>query len=454
MAPKLFRAEVDIPNMHRSMGDFERISTRRGFESPEAKVEFKNIDDIVSSMKADGKFPGADLSGFKPDPTGKIDLVNKSGEKVQFDTPEGGKKSYSEAIKDSNILPELISKKSVESLGKFEGPTKLQLQSQYTKSIKDLPSRAIDVDVKAETKLKNDLQKGSSNPNMERSLNEATPENKAVETETKNNKEVQKKLDRAKKADAKAEGKLDEGLESKFDKKGKEKSEKVKEEDGFLKKNWRLVAGAIAAGFITYELAKARQKALSGCWVYDSTGDKYKVKPLICNDDWKQSGYNTKDVIPTECKYKEDNTTFIDDDCSEAKLCNNPSNGCSRTCSCDVRKCVDGNKKLEYRCVQASMSDAVSDLTGMIGRLADNTLGAAEGGIGGFLKMFGEIGKYLIFGVMIVVIVFFLYKGYQIFFAGQNRIVISQASQASQASQPSQPIQPSQPVQQKFRSRR
>jgi hypothetical protein len=87
------------------------------------------------------------------------------------------------------------------------------------------------------------------------------------------------------------------------------------------------------------------------------------------------------------------------------------------------------------------MTDAVADLAQMFGRIADNTLGAAEGGLGGFLKMFGEIGKYLLFGIVIVLVLFFLYKGYQIFFSGQNRIILSA------------PSIPPPPIQQKFRRR-
>ena len=193
---------------------------------------------------------------------------------------------------------------------------------------------------------------------------------------------------------------------------------------------------------------------MSGCWVIYGNGDKSKISPLTCNDDFKNSKYNMEDNIPSSCQLKDDNKTPVDDDCDSAKLCNDQKDGCSRTCSCNVRLCVSGNKQFTYKCVNASMFDAFSDLTDMIGRVGDDILGGGEAGIEGIIKMLKQFGMYFLIGLGIVLFIFLVFKLFGLIFKGKqktNPVAVSPAPPVAVSPAPPVAVSPAPTIQQKFK---
>ena len=411
--------DVDVDAVNEGIGDYEDLIEREGIDSPEAKSQMENINQAIEKIKIDAEIPES-KAGFKADSQGNIDLIDKNGNEVKFESPEG-KKSYSEALKDSSIPSEKIAKTSVEAIGDFESKVKNQLIEQYQDSIEKNPSRAVDAEVKYQEKINSEVAKASSTPDVESKINDATSENGEIEKESKSNKETKENLERMNEAADKKADALKEELDSNKDKKGKEKNGKTKEQNSWLKENLALVLKAAAAGFLGYELVKARKNAMSGCWVIYGNGDKSKISPLTCNDDYKKSRYNMEDNIPSSCQLKDDKKTPVDDDCDSAKLCNNQKDGCSRTCSCSVRVCVSGNKQFTYRCVNATMFDAFSDLTDMIGRIGDDLLGGGEAGIEGIIKLLKKFGMYFLIGLGVVLFIFLVFKLFGLIFKGKQK---------------------------------
>ena len=218
--------DIDVDAVNEGIGEYEDVIEREGIDSPEAKSQMENINQAIEKIKIDAEIPES-KAGFKAGDKGNIDLIDKNGNEVKFESPEG-KKSYSEALKDSSIPSEKIAKTSVEAIGDFESKVKNQLIEQYQDSIEKNPSRAVDAEVKYQEKINSEVAKASSTPDVESKINEATSENGEIEKESKSNKETKENLERMNEAADKKADALKEELDSNKDKKGKEKNGKTK----------------------------------------------------------------------------------------------------------------------------------------------------------------------------------------------------------------------------------
>lgn len=171
---------------------------------------------------------------------------------------------------------------------------------------------------------------------------------------------------------------------------------------------WFLTVGV--GLFFTFEFLAAHKNALSGCWEYSSKGGKSKICNLTCNTDCQVQCNLTnastdrktsagKCTIQPPCPA---NQPILPQNCDiSSSDCGNCNNGmCSAWCNDNNRVLSkpDGTQ-YAYRCVTASIDDAISDLFSTIDDLYDDIFKSS------FFSTF--IKWALIIGIILVVLFIF-----------------------------------------------
>lgn len=195
------------------------------------------------------------------------------------------------------------------------------------------------------------------------------------------------------------------------------------------------LAGIAALGYLTYELLKKHADAMSGCIEYtqdaSNNTNKCKTIPLTCDSDSAtNNSYNTNCDVPTPA------CNLIDKTCpnnpyacqliaSDPPLanCNQcadtiDSRICSKFCSNLYLKTVDGSTKINYTCVNASISDAIADIFNGV----TNVIGQAASGANSLISNIWKYGKYFIYAILIIIALVILYKVIQSFWMAKEVI--------------------------------
>lgn len=125
-----------------------------------------------------------------------------------------------------------------------------------------------------------------------------------------------------------------------------------------------IIGGAVGLGL--YEVLKAHANAMSGCWKISSnptTGEvtKCKVFPYTCDSSYTTDAndtcggsYDKPLAPPAGNKY-----------CSKTQTCSE---------FCDNAKLTNVDPAVTYKCVDASIWDASSDIAGAVGQAGNNAL--------------------------------------------------------------------------------
>lgn len=162
--------------------------------------------------------------------------------------------------------------------------------------------------------------------------------------------------------------------------------------------------------FFTFEFLAAHRNALSGCWEYSSKGSKSKICNLTCNTDCQvqcdlTNASTDRKISTGKCTTIPPcpaNQPILPQNCDiSSSDCGNCSNGmCSAWCNDNNRVLTkpDGTQ-YAYRCVTASIDDAISDLFSTIDDLYDDLFKSS------FFSTF--IKWALIIGIILVVLFVF-----------------------------------------------
>jgi hypothetical protein len=315
-----------------------------------------------------------------------LELKDVNGNEIKLDG-----KSYGDFLKD----PESDFEKGAKDLVKAQGLTGNAadgIADDYRRGWEESPKIA---DAQLETELKNmqdEIQK--NDPGLKEKLNDpnATPDdiNKAID-DSKTVKDLQSKIDEISKDNEKMQ-KANEELEKKLG----------KAPDG---KTWMDILKLGLAGFLGYNLLKARAYAMEGCWVSyssQSSVSRCKIPTLTCDTNAQNAGQSNfcPSGFPTDCLKGK----TCDSTCADKK-------GCASSCSCDFRVCQSGQNTYLYKCVKdVSVFDAFSDLVNTISNVVNNAVDTGSDLINNLLKILKQSGKYIILFIIGFVILFLLFK--------------------------------------------
>lgn len=193
---------------------------------------------------------------------------------------------------------------------------------------------------------------------------------------------------------------------------------------------WSLKAfGLLIGGVLTYDLIKAYQNELKGCWQATSDGktvskikitsltcdsccsDRGDIQPMpdaVCDPKNPAPGSTCKDSTGKACSCQ---TTPCSGSCCSCGMTCDPDEQqnavlCSRWCSNSSRVLRNGNQTYSYSCQNPSLGDTVADIATNVDDIISNLIGGASG----FLETLFKWGGYILLAVAAILLLYFGFK--------------------------------------------
>jgi hypothetical protein len=333
--------------------------------------------------------------------------LNSNTEEVKVARPDGVEVDFSESLTD----PEITGVESARSLsttlegkGVYIDP---QVEADMATHAENNPTKAIN---RANARTAAARSAAASDPGIQAAEKaEAIGDKATAKSAIENSKTVKELND-----------KLDELNKKLGDKDWKSYLEKA---GAWSTKAFALLVG----GVLTYEVLKAYQNELTGCWQASSNGKsvtKIKISSLTCNSCCSSSG-NTQPVADGTCDPKQpapsgancasgggspcscQSTPCSGSCCSCGNTCDpDETSNCSRWCSNAVRILKTGSLSLSYSCEEPSLGDTVGDVFENI----DDIISGLIGGGASFLENLLKWGAIALVVVGAILLLYFSWK--------------------------------------------
>ncbi len=365
--------------------------------------EYQN--NIISQMDINLK-QAAEEAKFPSSPDVSVSLVDGKISISINDEPitvsaNGKSYEFSEAALDPTVDPELTSQSLIDSMNKV-GIDLNSYKTSITDNIENNPTR----------------QSNSDLNTLELNKNKAIPNKSDIEYIDQKGSSLSNDDLESKCKDLNDKIKdLNEKMKDMSDTDKKSLTDKIKEKMITLGK----LLAIIGVGYLTYDFLKQHALDMSGCIEYtqdlNNKTNKCKSVPLTCNSD-----ASSTDTYNTDCDVPKPVCNYIDSKCNNAYACKLQStdpdgnciqctvtmNGgmCSQFCNNAYLKTTDSGTKISYTCINASITDAISDIFNGVTNLANQL---AKDGTS-VLSNIWKYAKYIVLIILAIVAVWFIMK--------------------------------------------
>lgn len=366
---------------------------KRTSEAIAAASGVPNVEININGISTGGVITEAGLTG--------------NTEEVKVSRPDGTKVDFSESLTDPDVTGAESAKSLVsalESKGVYVDPS---VEADMANHAENNPTKAIN---KANARTASARTAAASDPGIQSAEKAEAMGNKAAaKTDLENSKTVKDLND-----------KLDE-MNKKLG--GKDWASYLETAGAWSIKAFALLVG----GVITYELVKAYQNELTGCWQASSNGksvSKIKISSLTCNSCCSTSG-NTQPTADGTCDPKQSAPSGAkcasggSSPCScQSSPCSGPccscgntcdpdeTSNCSRWCSNAVRVLKTSTMTLSYSCEEPSLADTIGDIATNV----DDIISGLIGGATSFLETLLKWGGIALVVVGAILLLYFGWK--------------------------------------------
>lgn len=340
--------------------------------------------------------------------TKPIELVDSTGQT----------RDIGDAIKDSSVEPSKVGEayaSASEALGVYMSPG---VEADIVQRTEANPTRAID---KANVRVKAKAAEFANDPELNTQTLKDADSTYDNESSTPDQKAKAAEIADSDLNNSKVKQELDDKIKRIQDAAAKDPNFWSKAGD-LLEKSGAWLADKlplILAGILGYELIKAYQNELKGCWQAGSDGKtvtKIKIQKLTCDSCCSDVG-DTQPYPDTACDPKNPptgvsctcQTSCSGDDCMCGKTCDNESNPglCSVWCSNSVR-ILSGvsDNTYSYACNNPSLTDTIADIATNVDDIIDNLINGAAG----FFQTLLKWGGYILLAVAGILLIYFGFK--------------------------------------------